>query len=270
MKIKPQYTSYKNGKIAYTSHGRGRVVVLLHGFLGSSAIWQYTRDELAKRFRVICIDLPGHGKSDCYGYVHSMELMAGAVKAVMEKLRLKRYVLIGHSMGGYTALAFGELFPDHVRGLGLIHSTSYADSVQKKKDRNAAIRAVKRNPGIYVRAAIKNLFAAKHLKHHKSEISFAMQIAVRTPKQGIVNALEGMKDRPSRDVVLHFAKYPVLFVIGKFDNILPMQTLLDQSRLLKCRHLLLEDSGHMGFLEQPDVSVKELKRFIRRCFSPGV
>jgi pimeloyl-ACP methyl ester carboxylesterase len=245
-------------------------VVLLHGFLGSAALWQFTRDELAKRFRVICVDLPGHGKSDCFGYIHSMELMAGAVKAVMEKLRLKRYVLIGHSMGGYTSLAFAELFPDHVRGLCLFHSTSYADSEQKKKDRDAAIRSVKRSPAIYVRSSVKNLFATKNLKHHGKEISFARQIAAKTPKQGIVNALEGMKDRPSRDVVLHFAKYPVLFIIGRYDNILPMQVLLDQSKSLKCQHLLLENSGHMGFLEQPDTCVKELKRFVRRCFSSRV
>jgi len=262
-----KYINFKEGKIAYTSSGKGRAVVLLHGFLGSADIWEETKNALAKHYRVICIDLPGHGESNCFGYVHNMELMAQSVKAVMDKLRFKKYVLVGHSMGGYAALAFAELFPDYLRGLCLFHSSSYADSEQKKRDRNKAIKAVKNNYSIYVRASIKNLFATKNLKHLKKEISFAQQIARKTPKQGVVDALEGMKDRPNRDVILHFAKYPILFIIGKYDNILPMQSLLDQADLVKHKNvLLLENSGHMGFLEQPDTCVKQLKKFIRASF----
>jgi len=267
---KPLFAEFKKGKISYSDAGKGRVVVLLHGFLGSKEIFEETKTALAKQFRVICIDLPGHGKSDCYGYVHSMELMAKAVKAVMDKLRLKKYVLVGHSMGGYAALAFAELFPDQLKGLCMFHSTSYADSEQKKRDRDKAIKSVKQDPNIYIRATIQNLFATQHVKNHKKEINFAQQIAKKTPKQGIVNALEGMKDRPSRDVILHFATYPILFIIGRYDNLLPMQTLLDQSKIPKRKHqLLLEESGHMGFLEQPDTCNKFLKKFARVCFKSG-
>jgi pimeloyl-ACP methyl ester carboxylesterase len=180
---------------------------------------------------------------------------------------LKKYVLVGHSMGGYAALAFAELYPDQVKGLCMLNSTSYADSEQKKKDRDKAIKAVKQNPLIYVRATIKNLFAAQNLKFFKKQVSFATQIARKTGKRGIVNALEGMKERPSRDVILHYAPYPVLFIIGKYDSLLPMQSLLDQSKIANRKHrVLLENSGHMGFLEQPDTCIKELKRFARRCF----
>ncbi|HKC69038.1 MAG TPA: alpha/beta fold hydrolase, partial [Bacteroidia bacterium] len=195
MKTKPshQYANFKQAKIAYTISGKGRAVVLLHGFLGSTEIWEPIKDSLAKQFKIICIDLPGHGQSDCYGYIHSMELMAQAVKAVMDSLRLKKYVIIGHSMGGYTGLAFAELFPDFIRGLCLFHSTSYADSEQKKRDRDKAIRVVKNDTNIYVRATINNLFATKNLKHLKQEILFTQRIARKTPKRGIIAALEGMK-----------------------------------------------------------------------------
>jgi len=271
VKAKPdyQYADFKQGKIAYTVSGKGRAVVLLHGFLGSSQIWNNITEPLSKQFKVICIELPGHGKSDCYGYIHSMELMAQAVKAVMDTLRLKKYVLIGHSMGGYTGLAFAELFPDFVRGLCLFHSTSYADSEQKKKDRSRAIKVVKSNHDIYVRATITNLFNTKQLKHLKKEISFTQQVARKTGKRGIIASLEGMKNRPSRDVVLHFAGYPVLFIVGKYDNLLPMQSLLDQAEIAKYKDvLLLEKSGHMGFLEEPETCIKHLKRFIRNSFAP--
>jgi pimeloyl-ACP methyl ester carboxylesterase len=262
-----KYVLFKKGKISYTDSGKGRAVVLLHGFLGSKELWEQTRNALAKHFRVVCIDLPGHGQSDCFGYVHTMELMAKSVKAVMDHLKLKRYAIVGHSMGGYAALAFAELFPEQVRGLCLFHSTSYADTEQKKIDRDKAIKSVKKDPGAFVRASIRNLFAAQHLRTHKKEVSFATQIARKTPKQGIVDALEGMKDRASRDVILHFADYPVFFIVGKYDNVLPMQSLLDQSRI--CKHgeaLLLEDSGHMGFLEEPGRCLKFLKKFARASF----
>ena len=266
-KVNYQYATFKQEQIAYTVHGKGRAVVLLHGFLGSSQIWDTLHTTLAKQFKIICIDLPGHGQSDCFGYIHSMELMAQAVKAVMDSLRLKKYVLVGHSMGGYAGLAFAELFPDFVRGLCLFHSTSYADSDQKKRDRNKAIKIVKTNYSVYARATIKNLFAAKNIKYSKKEIAFAQQIARKTPKRGVIAALEGMKTRQSRDVVLHFANYPILFIIGKYDTVLPMQSLLDQAALPKHKHsLLLEGSGHMGFLEEPDLCVKHLKRFIRDSF----
>jgi len=269
VKTNYQYATFKQAQIAYTVSGKGRAVVLLHGFLGSSKSWEITTNALAKKFKVICIELPGHGQSDCYGYVHSMELMAQAVKAVMDNLRLKKYVLIGHSMGGYVSLAFAELFPDFVRGLCLFHSTSYADSEQKKKDRSRAIKVVKNNHDIYVRATINNLFNTHQLKHLKKEILVTQQIARRTSKRGIIAALEGMKNRPSRDVVLHFANYPVLFIIGKYDNLLPMQSLLDQAEIAKHKDvLLLEKAGHMGFLEEPEICIKYLKRFIRKSFAP--
>ncbi len=248
--------------------GKGRVIVLLHGFLGSQEIWKDTQQQLARHFRVIAIDLPGHGKSACYGYIHSMDLMAKSVKCVMDSLKLKRYVIVGHSMGGYAALAFGELFTDNLRGLCLFHSTAYADSEQKKKDRSRAVKLVKADARLYTRDTIKNLFATKNLSKLKREISFAQKIALQTPKRGIVATLEGMKDRPNRDIILNFARYPVMMIIGRYDNILPMQLLLNQSELIKRKQvLLLENEGHMGFLEAPELCLKHLKRFARACFS---
>lgn len=267
MKKPHKYADFKKGRIAFTDKGKGRAVVLLHGFPFSKELWADTRDVLAKQFRVICIDLPGHGQSDSFGYVHSMDLMAKAVKAVLDKLRLKKYVLVGHSMGGYVSLAFAELFPEQIKGLCLFHSTSYADSEQKKKDREKAIASVKKDPDVFLRASVKNLFAVKNIRTFRKEIAFATKIARKTPKQGIVNALEGMKDRPNRDVVLHFAKFPVLFIVGKYDNLLPMQSLLDQSKISKKGSaLLLDDTGHMGFLEEAEKSIKFLKKFLRSCY----
>lgn len=260
-------TQFKNGTVTFSDTGKGRALVLLHGFLGSHKIWGNTIESLSKSFRVVAIDLPGHGDSDCFGYVHTSELNAKCIKRVMDSLRLKKYVIIGHSMGGYAALAFADLFPDNLKGMCLYHSSAYADSEEKKRDRTRSIKVVKSNHKIYTREVVKNLFAQKNFKYLKEEISFAQKIAANTSKQSIIASLEGMKDRPNRDIILGLAQYPIMMVIGELDNVLPCQQLLEQSELIQNKHILyLEHDGHMGFLESPRVSNAALKKFLRVCF----
>ncbi|MGZ4096535.1 MAG: alpha/beta fold hydrolase [Bacteroidia bacterium] len=257
---------FKKEIVTFLDKGKGKVVVLLHGFLGSHEIWEKTIHDLSKSYRVIAIDLPGHGGTACFGYAHSMDLMAKCVKAVMDQLRLKRYVIVGHSMGGYVGLAFADLFPDHLKGLCLYHSSAYADNDAKKKDRLRAVNAVKANRGIYTKNTIRNLFATKNLKYLKTEVSFANAIAKKTSKQGIIAALHGMKDRPRRDLILGLVDYPIMMVIGEHDNVLPYEQLLEQSGTIRNKTVLfLEHDGHFGFLESPSESNKALRKFLRKC-----
>lgn len=258
---------YKKEKVTFLDKGKGRAVVLLHGFLGSHQIWKPAIDNLSKSYRVIAIDLPGHGNTPCFGYAHSMELMAKCVKAVLDSLRLKKYVLIGHSMGGYVSLAFADLYPDHLRGLCLYHSTGYADTEEKKRDRLRAINLVKTNKTVYTKTTIQNLFATKNLKYLREEVAFAGNIAKQTSKQSIIAALHGMRDRPARDLLLGWVQYPVMMVIGELDNVLPYEQLLEQSEMIRDKSILyLEHDGHFGFLESPRQSNKALRRFLRKCF----
>jgi pimeloyl-ACP methyl ester carboxylesterase len=258
---------FKKEKVTFSDTGKGRVVVLLHGFLGSHKIWEPVIKDLSKTYRVIAIDLPGHGDTPCFGYAHSMELMAKCVKAVLDHLKLKKYVLIGHSMGGYAALAFADLFPDHVKGFCLYHSTSYADSAEKKKDRLRAVNAVKADRNLYTKNTIKNLFATKNLKYLKKEVSFASRIARGMSKRGIIAALYGMKDRASRDIILGMVEYPIMMVIGELDNVLPCEQLKEQAATIRNPTILyLEHDGHFGFLESPQTSTKWLRKFLRKCY----
>ncbi len=260
-------TIFKKGSVTFSDIGKGRVVVLLHGFLGSHQIWENTILELSKSYRVIAIDLPGHGSTDCFGYVHTMDLLAKCVKEVMDSLRLKKYVIVGHSMGGYVGLAFADLFPDNLKGLCLFHSSAYADNDEKKRDRTRSVRVVKANHKIYTTEVIKNLFATKNAKYLKAEIAFAQKIANKVSKRSIIAALEGMKDRPNRDMILGMVNYPVMMVIGELDNVLPKDQLLEQTQLIKNKQVLyLEHDGHMGFLESPKLTTKALRKFLRACY----
>ena len=108
---------FKNTKISYSDQGKGTAVVLLHGFLENKSMWNAFIPELSIRNRVIAIDLLGHGETECLGYVHTMEDQADMVHSVLQELKIRKVVLIGHSMGGYIALAFAELYPENVKEL---------------------------------------------------------------------------------------------------------------------------------------------------------
>ena len=260
--------SFRNGTIFFTDRGRGRVVVLLHGFLGSAEIWGPLADNLARSYRVICVDLPGHGGSDCFGYAHNMELMAKAVKTVLDTLRLKKYVIAGHSMGGYVALAFAELFPDNLRGMALFHTTAYPDTAEKRHERERAVNLIRQNKRVYTDETVRGLFAKKNVRYLKKEIAFAQRVARKTSRQGMAAALLGMRDRPGRDIVLGLVDYPVMMVIGGEDTVITAEQLQEQAEVLKNPYvLLLEHDGHMGFLESPKRCAKELRKFLRKCYA---
>ena len=262
-----RHAEFRNTKVRYSDQGKGRVVVLLHGFLESLEVFDELSSRLSKSFRVIAIDLPGHGQTPSVGYIHSMELMAECVKAVLDSLRVRKYVVIGHSMGGYVALAFAELFPEQTAGLCLFHSTAMPDSEEKKKDRDRVAGIVMNDHTQFVSDLIPKLFANENLSILKNEVANAKQIALGTPKEGIVAALMGMKERSGREMVLKNAKHPVLFIIGKQDVILAWENLLLLAGLPKqSSQLVLEHAGHMGFYENPEETFKAIRKFSRICF----
>lgn len=261
------FAEFKKTKIFFTDTGKGRVLVLLHGFLGSHEIWSEFTKKISKRFRVITIDLPGHGKTPSIGYYHSTELLAQCVKGVLDKIGVRRYVIAGHSMGGYAALAFSELYPENVCGLCLFNSTSYADSEEKKKERDRVIRLVKKEHKYYVVEVVTQLFAPENTSKLPDEVEKVKRIAMATSQQSIINSLEGMKERKSRDLILKFAEYPILFIIGKKDSVINYESMYPQMGLCKYPNvLMLENSGHMGFYEAAKETLKELEKFTDRCF----
>lgn len=130
---------YKNIPLFYSDKGQGLAVVLLHGFLENSSMWHDLEQTLQASYRIICIDLLGHGQTGCLGYIHTMEAMAHAVNYVLEHLNINCAVFVGHSMGGYVALAYAELYTNKVKGLCLANSTAKADSKLKQINRDRAI-----------------------------------------------------------------------------------------------------------------------------------
>jgi len=252
---------YRNTQIYYTDIGKGKVVVLLHGFLENSTMWNALIPILSKHHRVVTIDLLGHGKTECIGYVHSMELMAETVNSVLKFLRIRRCILVGHSMGGYVALAYSELFPDTVKGLCLMNSTALADSDARKKNRNRAIKAVKQNHKSFIRLSISNLFRPKNRTLFSNEIKIIKQEALNTPLQGIIAALEGMKIRADREAILHFGPFKKMMILSKKDPVLDFKTTLKQTQNTDVKVVELPD-GHMSHIENKKLLSYNIVHFV--------
>ena len=255
--------TYKNINLAYSETGKGTAIVLLHGFLENSSMWDFFVAEYSKKYRVITIDLLGHGETECLGYVHTMEDMADAVYAILHELRIRKAIFMGHSMGGYVALAFAELYPDMMKGIVLQNSTSRADSDERKVNRDRAIKAVKQNATAFVRMSIANLFDEELRERLADDIEHLREQAVKTPLQGIVAALEGMKIRKDREVILHFAPYPILLVLGKHDQSLIYTEHADQVDGTDVK-LVTYPYGHMSHIEKRKELIKETLQFFKK------
>jgi pimeloyl-ACP methyl ester carboxylesterase len=265
--LRKEKIKFRDANIAYTISGKGNTLILLHGFLESTLIWKDFVSVLEKHFQVVCIDLPGHGESDCIGYVHEMEMNAEVVYAVLQHLEIKSCVMTGHSMGGYVTLAFAEKYPEVLNGICLFHSTALPDSEEKQRDRDRTINIVKRDAMTFIRAVIPNLFAPANKEKYKVEIDELIARASQMPTQGIIATLEGMKIRKDRTQILKGVKAPVLIIAGKQDTAVPFDSLLPQLALPKhCEALILDNVGHTGFIEAKEETLRVLLNFVEGKF----
>lgn len=214
-------------------------------------MWTDYATLFSEKHRVITIDLLGHGKSDSLGYVHSMEDNAKVVQEVLKHLKIEKAIILGHSMGGYVGLAFAELFPKNINKLVLLNSTSKADSHEKKINRNRAIKAVKQNYINFVSLAIGNLFSENNRTRLIDEIEKAKIEALKTPLQGIVASLEGMKTRKDRESLLRKNLFPVLLILGKKDPVLNYEENILQIENTTAK-LVSFDDGHMSQIENKE------------------
>ncbi|MFN5459591.1 MAG: alpha/beta fold hydrolase [Bacteroidota bacterium] len=255
------FVKFKRADIYFEHYGKGKPLLLLHGFLGSCKIFNRITRTLSKNFHVIVIDLPGHGKSENLGYFHSMELMAESVKAVCDELKVKDFFVAGHSMGAYVALSLTQKNPEMVKGICLINSIPFADEREKIKDRDRAISAIKSNHNIYVTSAIKNLFSPKQISNNKKPVNSAIKIAEKTCIRGIIAALEGMKLRSDFRKLIH--QNPEIFfsLMGSDDQVYSSPVKKELKKIiLKNNYFVLEKSGHMSVLEEPGEVIFFLKK----------
>jgi pimeloyl-ACP methyl ester carboxylesterase len=257
---------YLKKNLFYTDQGEGKVIVLLHGFTESQKIWKNFVTKLSKKYRVITMDLPGHGKSESLGAVHTMELMADALSALLKKLRAGKCLLVGHSMGGYVVQAFAEKYPGRLKGICLFHSHCFADNSAERENRNRTISIVSQDKFSYVAQFIPSLFPVEVHKKHAKAIQGLIRQAAKMDGNGVVAALEGMKIRKDQSELLKSLDIPVLFILGLKDTRVPAARIQEMISLpAVSRILLLRDCGHMGYIEAPGETFGAVASFARLC-----
>ena len=252
---------YKNSNIHYTVCGQGSCIVLLHGFLETVEMWDQLIPDLSKSHQVICIDLLGHGKTDCLGYVHTMEQMADAVLAVLESLNVENAHFIGHSMGGYVALALAEIKPTLFNALCLMNSAFEADDEARKKMRTHACKIAQQNFEVLVKMSFSNLFTPESKAKYKVAYEKALQLALQISLQGYMAAQEGMKLRPNRFEIFKNLRCKKLIIIGKKDTLINKDQLILDIKETDIDFVAFSE-GHMSYIENTKELTYKLMRFI--------
>lgn len=254
---------YQNKKIFYRLIGSGKPVVFIHGFGEDGNIWDNQVEYLKDNFKLIIPDLPGSGQSEMIDDM-SIEGMAEVIHAIIHEENIDACPVIGHSMGGYITLALVETYWNHVSAFGLFHSTAYADSEEKKSVRRKGIDFINQHGAFeFLKNATSNLFS-QQTKDDRPELISEMVVGLDNfSAPALVSYYEAMIQRPDRTEMLQKAAVPVLFIMGKYDNAIPLEDGLQQCHLSEKSYIyVLRDSGHMGMLEEKDKSNEILDKFL--------
>jgi len=245
---------YQGRKISYSIEGKGEALLFIHGYLENAEIWSGFTSRFTDKYRVLCVDVPGHGNSEVIGQVHEMEEMARIISMILQSETISKVVVFGHSMGGYITMEFLNLYPEMTRGYCLFHSTCFADNEEKKLNRDREISLVLCGKKMQIiHTNIPKAFASDYIHTNKAEVEKAKEIAVSCSDQGIIALLNGMKARKDHSTLLSASSVPPMLIWGRKDNYISEEVFTKLVSLAPhATILILNHSGHMGFLEEAD------------------
>lgn len=247
---------YQQTPVHYEVFGSGKPLVLLHGFLWNHTVWKPFIPILTKKHQVISVDLFGHGKTGKVGEIHRMEEIAESISLILEKEDIPATSIIGHSMGGYVALAFAEKYPEKTNRLILLNSTPGADTEERKATRDRAIRMVQQHKEAFIRMAIVNLFNAEN-KPPKTEIDNIILAATQISTASIIASLKGLKTRKDRTEILKNFKGKKNLIAGEKDELIPFKNSKKIAENTESKFLSFSGGHVSGFYENRD----QLKSF---------
>lgn len=263
--------TYRSSKIFYRITGKGKPVVLIHGFGEDGNIWDKQVDFLKDQFQLIVPDLPGSGRSELVKDA-DIETYCEIIKEIVTiELQFLRQpaegaVMLGHSLGGYITLAFAEKYPGMLDSFGLVHSTAFADSEEKKAARLKSIEFIKKYGSYdFLRNTIPGLFnPSGRWERPDGYIEELVEKGKNFSPEALVQYYQAMIRRPDRTAVLKNFSKPILFIIGEHDNAVPFAQSLQQCYLPVQSHIhILRNSAHMGMLEETEATNNFLLGFLQ-------
>lgn len=241
-----------------------RVIVLLHGYLESLNVWDDFTGLLQPYARVFAPDIPGHGISEICGEVHTMEFLANVIHAALIESGVGKCTVVGHSMGGYVALALAAAHPEMLDGLVLFSSTPNPDSPEKQEAREREIEIVEAGKkDLLARTMPGKGFAVENRAKFADEIEDLSEQIMLTEDEGIVALLRGMERRADMNEMLRSLKAPQMFIFGRQDEYIILEAAEAVAKNNpQAKVVWLDDSGHNGFIEQPRESADAILDFI--------
>lgn len=254
--------------VRYADSGKGtQAVLLLHGYLESIEVWDDFAGELGKEYRVLRMDLPGHGFSLWgEGEVIGVDYMADTAAAMLKVAGVERCTVVGHSMGGYVALALAVNHPKLVEGLVLFHSSPNADSPERAENRLREIELIEAGKKeMLARVNPGRGFAEANVKRCAHAIEELAEQVMMTEDEAIVAVLKGMSQRVDRNAAMRGLGIPELMIFGRGDNYIPVAAAEAMAVAQPQAEVVwLDGSGHMGFIEQPKEVLAALTMFLKK------
>lgn len=261
------FTSRTENGIHYYEGGEGPVIVLLHGLPESATLWRKVAPALAEQSHVIIPDLPGSGKSPLPQGPLTVDGMAENINDLLLSKGYDKYTLVGHSMGGYVALAMLEKFPENIHCIALVHSTAKADSEEKKQQRAKSASLLRRGgKAEYLKLSVEKMFAPEFLKAHPKIYEEQLARADAMPAENLALYNEALAARPDRTQLLQHSKVPFQWILGAEDQIIAPDDVLPLVAQPALSFLsLYKGVGHLSMLEAPERVVADLNRFSAFC-----
>jgi pimeloyl-ACP methyl ester carboxylesterase len=240
----------------------GNAVVMIHGFPLTRDIWNAQAEALARTHRVVRPDLRGMGASSVPDGPYLMETLASDVAAALDALSLERAALVGHSLGGYVALAFARMYTERVTHLALVCSRLAADTQEIAENRRKSADSIERE-GRLQPDVVSRLLAPETLARHRDVAQRALEISRRIDPRGAAAMLRGAAIRVASDDIAPDLAIPVLVVAGARDAVVPMEEARAVARAFPRGRLAICDrSGHLPMLEEPDRVTDALTEFL--------
>jgi pimeloyl-ACP methyl ester carboxylesterase len=237
-----------------------KTLVLLHGHGVNDSIWDSIDASINEYYTVVRPNI------SLFTFCKTIEEYADELHRFLTSSVIEKFTLIGHSMGGYIALAFAEKYPEMLEGFGLFHSTAYADDEAKKHQRNQTIDML-RNYGTetFIKNTAANMFGERFKELYPEKIKEHILRFGKLPAEALITGINAMRDRKDRTAVLAAMPFPVLFIIGMQDKILPFESCISLSEYPKQSYpFILAEAGHMGMVERPDASARMISWYMGR------
>jgi 3-oxoadipate enol-lactonase len=250
--------------LAYTDEGKRLPVVFIHAFPLTRLMWAPQASFLRNQFRVITVDLRGHGESDPISASYTIDDMASDVITLLDRLSIRQAVLGGLSMGGYVLFACYRRFADRFKGLVLADTRSQPDDAEGRAGRFSMIQtAESKGAGAIADLMLPKLLSPASLETRPELVQHLRSMIEHMPVSTIIGDLKAMADRPDSTPLLGTITCPTLVLVGELDCGTPPS---DARRIAdgipKARMHVISGAGHLSNLEQPQEFNRTLRSFL--------